>query len=111
MRGELSMSTVRVVLEQVEHVGRVLERSAREAEGLGGRTAAALRLVAGAAGGGPLAGAAEQAAGAWTRGLAEVAETGVALGSTTRETGEAYRAVETRQDQRFAGGLSGDRPW
>ncbi len=80
-----------------------LRGAAHEVEQLADRVAGALRAVAVACGGGRLTDAAWGASAAWARGVADVAEAGVALGRATHDAAEVYRLLEQRQTQRFVG--------
>lgn len=71
-----------------------LEQVGAELEDVGEAFARALRLVAQAAGGGALSGAAQEASGQWRSGVARVAEHGRSLAQATHEAAQDYLAVE-----------------
>ncbi|MGI8948629.1 MAG: hypothetical protein ACR2FV_11785 [Ornithinimicrobium sp.] len=93
--------TIRVQASRVESMAAQTRQSVTELAAAADRVGSALRQVAGAVPGTGLQSRAEEASGAWSSGLAELARAGDSLAVATRASAEAYRLVETRGVQRF----------
>lgn len=95
--------TISVQTGRVESLAGQTRATSTELDGLAGRVGAALRQVAGAVPGTGLQSVADEASGAWSSGLADLARAGGSLAAATQASAEAYRWVEARGVQRFTG--------
>lgn len=93
--------TIGVHAGQVDALAAQTRQSATELAATADRVGSALRQVAGAVPGTALASRADEASGAWSGGLAELARAGDSLALATQASAEAYRLVEVRGVQRF----------
>jgi uncharacterized protein YukE len=94
------VSRVQVDPDQVSGAAARLGALGHEVDELTGAVAAALRQVAGAAGG-PAAPAGHRSAGAWGRAVAARAETAALLAAVTGAAADAYRFTEAAARGRF----------
>ncbi|WP_134773681.1 WXG100 family type VII secretion target [Ornithinimicrobium flavum] len=97
--------------DQVDAAAARLAEVARELSAAGEALAGALRSVADATAAGALASAATGAAPRWRGGMGAVAEHGAGLARATSAAADAYRAVERRCTQGWAGPGGGGTRW
>lgn len=95
--------TIGVQASRVETLAGQARATSTELSALAERVGAALRQVAQAVPDTELQTVADQTAGAWSIGLADLARAGGSLAAATQASADAYRFVEGRGVQRFTG--------